>query len=80
MSLSLLTSFEDYMLDIASLFYVNEVYRGYYPNEIDPFLNPVWTNEFILKSYPKTVFFLGGGDPLRDSTIKFISEIFMIQY
>jgi hypothetical protein len=58
MSLSLASSFEDHMLNIKSLLFINKVYRDYYPNDLDPFLNPSEVTEEILKHYRKLLLFL----------------------
>ena len=75
MTLSLASSFEDVMLNINSLFYINKVYRGYYPNELDPFINPLEANEILLKKLPPCRFMTATHDPLRDDVIKFIGKL-----
>ena len=75
MSLTLAGSFEDLMLHIKALNYINGVYRGYYPNELDPFLNPAEVSENILKKLPPSIFMTGTHDPLRDDSIRLIRKI-----
>ena len=75
MSLSLASSFEDHMLNIKSLLFINKVYRDYYPNDLDPFLNPSEVTEEILKHLPKTTIISATNDPLRDDTIRFMRKI-----
>ena len=75
MNLTLASSFEDLMLDIKGLNYINNVYRGYYPNELDPFINPVEATESLLKKLPPSCFMTGTQDPLRDDTIRLIRKI-----
>ena len=75
MSLSLASSFEDHMLNIKSLLLINKVYRDYYPNDLDPFLNPSEVTEEILKHLPKTTIISATNDPLRDDTIRFMRKI-----
>ena len=75
MNLTLAGSFEDLMLNIKALNYINNVYRGYYPNELDPFLNPVEVSENLLKKLPPSIFMTGTHDPLRDDTIRLIRKI-----
>ena len=75
MSLSLASSFEDFLLGIKSLLFINKVYRGYYPNDLDPFLNPSEVTEDILKLLPKTIFLNATNDPLRDDSIRLIRKI-----
>ena len=75
MSLSLASSFEDHMLNIKSLLFINKVYRDYYPNDLDPFLNPSEVTEEILKHLPKTTIISATNDPLRDDTIRLMRKI-----
>ena len=75
MNLSLACSFETSILTIKELNFINEVYRGYYPNELDPFLNPVEISENILKKLPPMRFMTGTHDPLRDDTIRLLRKI-----
>ena len=49
MGASLLLSIKDFLLNDKFLLYVNEAYRDSYPNDDDPFLNPVQAKECILK-------------------------------
>ena len=78
MSLSLASSFEDFLLNIKSLLFINKAYREYYPNDLDPFLNPSEVTEDILKYLPKTTFFTATNDPLRDDTVRLIRKIIKI--
>ena len=75
MSLTLAASFEDLMLDIKALHYINRAYRGYYPNDLDPFINPLEVTDDILKELPPTRIMTATYDPLRDDTIRFILKI-----
>ena len=75
MSLTLAMSFEDKMLDIKGLHYINRVYRGYYPNDLDPFINPSEASEELIKELPPIRFMTATHDPLRDDTIRFIRKI-----
>ena len=75
MTLSLALSMEDYLLNVKSFKYINKSYRGYYNNEIDPFLNPVEANEILLKKLPKIRFMTAAHDPLRDDAIRLIDKI-----
>ena len=79
MSLTLALSFEDFMLDIKALHYINRAYRGYYPNDLDPFLNPLEVPENILKKLPPTRFMTATNDPLRDDTIRLLRKISKIE-
>ena len=75
MSLSLSSSFEDYKITIKGLKEINESYRGYYPNELDPFINPRDAPDILIKSMPKTRFLLGSRDPLRDDCVRLIYKM-----
>jgi acetyl esterase/lipase len=75
MSLSLASSFEDYKLTIKGLREINESYRGYYPNELDPFINPRDAPDILVKQMPKIRFMTGSHDPLRDDSIRLIYKL-----
>ena len=75
MSLSLASSFEDYRITIKGLREINESYRGYYPNELDPFINPRDAPDILLKRMPKTRFMTGSHDPLRDDSVRLIYKL-----
>ena len=77
-NMSLLMSFDDFMLDIESLAYINESYRGYYTNDLDPFLNPVTADEKLLKKMPPVRFLTATHDPLRDDSIKLLYKMSLI--
>ena len=79
MNLTLAASFEDLMLDIKILHYFNRAYRGFYPNDLDPFLNPLLVNDNILKKLPPTRFMTATHDPLRDDTIRLLRKISKIE-
>ena len=75
MSLSLASSFEDYKITIKGLREINESYRGYYPNELDPFINPRDAPDILVKHMPKIRFMTGSHDPLRDDSIRLIYKL-----
>ena len=75
MSLSLASSFEDSKITIKGLRYINESYRGYYPNELDPFINPRDAPEILIKNMPPTRFMTGTHDPLRDDCIRLVYKM-----
>ena len=75
MSLSLASSFEDYKITIKGLREINESYRGYYPNELDPFINPRDAPDILVKQMPKIRFMTGSHDPLRDDRIRLIYKL-----
>jgi acetyl esterase/lipase len=75
MSTSVLLSVKDFLLNDKFLLYVNEAYRDIYPNDDDPFLNPLQAKECILKKLPKTVFQFGSCDPLRDDLVRLLAKI-----
>ena len=75
MSLSLASSFEDFKITIKGLKYINESYRGYYPNELDPFINPRDAPEILIRNMPITRFMTGTHDPLRDDCIRLVYKM-----
>lgn len=75
MSLSLATSIEDSKITIKGLKYINESYRGYYPNELDPFINPRDAPEMLIKLMPKTRFMTASHDPLRDDCLRLVYKM-----
>ena len=75
MSLSLATSLEDSKITIKGLKYINESYRGYYPNELDPFINPRDAPEMLIKLMPKTRFMTASHDPLRDDCLRLVYKM-----
>jgi hormone-sensitive lipase len=74
-SISMLLALTDFMLNDKFLKYCNKSYRGNYPNDNDPFLNPNMVNDEILKLLPKTRMIFGTCDPLRDDTIRLLYKI-----
>ena len=74
-SISMLLALTDFMLNDKFLIYCNKSYRGNYPNDNDPFLNPNTVNDEILKHLPKTRMIFGTCDPLRDDTIRLLYKI-----
>jgi hormone-sensitive lipase len=75
MTPSLLLSLDDKYLSFEALKWINEAYRDNYLEEEDPFINPYKASELILKKMPKTLFFFGSGDPIRDENIRLISKM-----
>ena len=75
MSISMIISLQDPMLNDKLLKYSNECYRNNYENENDPFLNPSKANDILINEMNRTRFFLGSFDPLRDDSIRLISKI-----
>jgi acetyl esterase len=75
MNYSLMLSLKDFLLNDDFLKYVYYSYRGNYLNDNDPFLNPEKVTLDILKFLPRTRFFFGGADPLRDDIIRLIYKI-----
>ena len=75
MSISMIISLQDPMLNDKLLKYSNECYRNNYENENDPFLNPSKANDLLINEMNRTRFFLGSFDPLRDDSIRLISKI-----
>ncbi len=79
MGTSLLLSLKDFLLTDSFLLYVNQSYRDNYPNNDDPFLNPVMVKDCILKKLPKMVFQFGSCDPLRDDIVRLLAKISRIK-
>ena len=75
MSLSLASSIEDSKITIKALKSINKSYRGYYPNELDPFINPRDAPEMLIKLMPKTRFMTASHDPLRDDCIRLVYKM-----
>ena len=75
MSLSLASSIEDSKITIKGLKSINQEYRGYYPNELDPFINPRDAPEMLIKLMPKTRFMTASHDPLRDDCIRLVYKM-----
>lgn len=78
MSLSMVLSLQDWMLDIKTLKTVCSGYRGYYPNDLDPFLNPVEATEVLLRKIPPSRFLISSYDPLRDDSVRLLDKISQI--
>ena len=72
---SLILSLTDLLFDPIILRFARDSYVGDYQNMNDPFLNPIKANEKILKFLPKTRFFFGSRDPLRDDSIRMLYPI-----
>ena len=79
MSTSMLLSLKDFLLSSKFLLHVNEAYRDIYPNDDDPFLNPVSVKDCIIKKLPKMRFQIGSCDPLRDDTLRLLAKIAKIK-
>ena len=75
MSTSMLLSVREFLLNDKFLLYVNQAYRDIYPNDDDPFLNPMQVKDCILKKMPKTVFIFGSCDPLRDDLVRLLAKM-----
>ena len=76
---SLISSIKDLVFDPVFLKYARDAYVGNYKNMEDPFLNLIKANEKILKYLPRTRFFFGSTDPLRDDSIRMLYPISKIQ-
>ena len=79
MSISLIISVRDFLLNDKFLLYINDVYRGDYQNEDDPFLNPAQAKECILKKLPKSIWQFSSCDPLRDDIVRLLYKISKIK-
>ena len=68
-------AFDKVMLSLKDIGYMREAYRGYYNNELDPFVNIVFANEKLLKYFPPSRFMTASHDALRDDAIRFLSKL-----
>ena len=59
--------------------YIWEAYRGYYKNELDPFINQNKADERLLNHFPVTRFLTGSCDGLRDEALRFIYKLSKIK-
>ena len=74
-SLSGCVTLDNLILSLKDTTYMKNAYRGYYKNEIDPFLNQMKADEKLLKHFPASRFFLATNDGLRDEAIRFINKL-----
>ena len=74
-SLSSFITIDDYFLPLRDIISMKKLYRGYYKNELDPFINPCKAKEELLKDFPSIRFFFGTTDGLRDNNVRFINEL-----
>ena len=72
-------AFDKVMLSLKDIGYMREAYRGYYNNELDPFINIVFADEKLLKYFPPSRFITASHDALRDDTIRFLSKLCKIK-
>ena len=77
--ISMLLALKDFLLNDKFLLFVTDAYRDNYPNDDDPFLNPVNVKECILKKLPKMIFQFGSYDPLRDDIVRLLAKIAKIK-
>ena len=77
-SLSTLLGYEDFLLNFDSVKYIIESYRGYYSNDLDPFLSPICANETLLKKMPAIRFLTASHCPLRDDGIRLLYKMSQI--
>ena len=74
-SLSGCVSLDNLILSLKDTSYMASAYRGYYKNELDPFLNQMKADEKLLKHFPTSRFLLATNDGLRDEAIRFINKL-----
>ena len=67
--------FDNLILPLKDTSYMREAYRGYYKNELDPFLNQMKADENLLKDFPVTRFLTATHDGLRDEAIRFANKL-----
>ena len=74
-SLSGCVTLDNLILSLKDTSYMGKVYRGYYKNELDPFLNQMKADEKLLKYFPASRFLLATNDGLRDEAIRFVNKL-----
>ena len=77
-SLSGCVTLDNLILSLKDTTYMRIAYRGYYKNELDPFLNQMKANEKLLNHFPASRFFLATNDGLRDEAVRFINKLSQI--
>lgn len=75
MTNSMLLCMQDHLLSYNFLTYCNKAYRSNCTIDEDPFLNPERIPDNILMKMPRTRFFIGTCDPLRDGSIRLLYKL-----
>jgi len=78
-SLSSCIGFDNLLLSLKDGGYMRNAYRGYYKNELDPYINQMKSDEKLLKNFPATRFLTATNDGLRDEAIRFANKISKIE-
>ena len=77
-SLSGCVTLDNLILSSKDTSYMATAYRGYYKNELDPFLNQMKADEKLLKHFPASRFLLATNDGLRDEAVRFVNKLSQI--
>lgn len=78
-SLSSCIAFDNLLLSLKDTAYMRNAYRGYYSNELDPYINQMKSDEKLLENFPVTRFLTATNDGLRDVAIRFANKISKIE-
>lgn len=72
---SLLLCLKDIILPYHLLKYCLNSYRQDYEKEDDPFINPIFADDILLKFLPPIRIISGSSDPLRDDSVRFLKRL-----
>jgi hormone-sensitive lipase len=72
---SLLLCLNDSILSYQLLKYCLKSYKGDYTAEFDPFVSPLYMEDYILKHMPPVRILCGSSDPLRDDSIRYFEKL-----
>jgi acetyl esterase/lipase len=78
-TLSSCIAFDNILLSLKDTGYMRTAYRGYYENELDPYINQMKSDEKLLENFPITRFLTATNDGLRDEAIRFANKISKIE-
>ena len=78
-TLSSCIAFDNLLLSLKDTGYMRTAYRGYYENELDPYINQMKSDEKLLENFPITRFLTATNDGLRDEAIRFANKISKIE-
>ena len=78
-SLSSCIGFDNLLLSLKDTTYMRMAYRGYYSNELDPYINQMRADEKLLQNFPAIRFLTATNDGLRDEAIRFANKISKIE-
>ena len=78
-TLSSCIAFDNLLLSLKDTTYMRKAYRGYYSNELDPYINQMRADEKLLQNFPAIRFLTATNDGLRDEAIRFANKISKIE-